>query len=736
MNDDQMPRTIRQAQPDYPVESARTNSGSDRYIPAQQQSQDGSEIDIFQLFGALWQGKWVILVASFIALIVGGYYAFAVAVPEYSATARLALQSRGQQVVDLESVMSGVSTEQAAINTELEVIASRGLLEQLVTDLDLISDPEFNATLRAPSALSRESIVGLIKKYLPISFSEDVPPTPEEIRILTVDAVRKAINVTSQPKTYLLNIGVRSQNRVKSSEMANRLAQIYLDDQIAIKFSATEYAVDWLSGRVTDLELELKLKEDEIKDLRAETELVSLEGLEALNVRAKNTRDRLSEAQNAVLAANQQVDRLTDLASRNDVDEILAAVNDPSLSRVAEAAQNGNAAARRLFFSNFEALIDREKLRLERELSQKDALQTSYDRILQQVEEQNADLLKLNQLRREADATRVLYETFLTRLKETSVQIGLQQADSRILSLATPGVMVAPRRSFILVASLALGLLFGAAIVIRRQFSHDGFRTAEDLEKATGYTVLGQIPVMPIRRRGRLIDYIRTKTTSASAEAVRNLRTSILLSNIDAPPKVIMMTSSVPGEGKTTQAISLSHNLSGLGKKVLLAEGDIRRRTFRQYFDNKPPGSLISVVTGDQELKDAVLHDAELGIDVLMGDKSSGNAADLFSSDKFRTFLEKARAEYDFIIIDVPPVMVVPDSRVIGQNVDAIVYVVKWDQTSKTLVQDGLRQFSSIGLRVAGVVLSQIDARGMKRYGYGGKYGGYSTYGQGYYDVQ
>ena len=735
MNDSPRSRLTPIAQPAAFVETGPPKARIEGPVPARPPADQGDEIDLLQLFGVLWRGKWVILFAAILVLVSGGYYAFAIAVPQYSATARLALQARDQQIVNLESVMSGVSTEQSAINTELEVIRSRGLLERLVTDMDLVQDPEFNATLRKPAALSRENLVNLVAPVLSISLPEEPVPTHEEIKIGTAQAVRGAISVSSQRNTYLLDIKVTSEGRQKSAEMANRLAQIYLDDQIEIKFSATEYAVDWLSGRVTDLELELKQKDDAIKDLRAETELVSLEALEALNLRAKDIRERLSEAQIAVALANEKVDRLGELAETEDIDAILLALPDPSLLTISDAAQGGDGAAKRTFFERFNSLFERTRVNADRVIQQRDALKASYERIQEQIAMQNVDLVKLNQLTREAEATRVLYETFLTRLKETSVQIGLQQADSRILSLATPGQQVAPRRSMVLALSLILGGMLGAGIVLLRHVLHNGFRTAEDLEQLTGYAVLGQIPKIPIRRRDRLISYIRSKTTSASAEAVRNLRTSILMSNIDNPPKVIMSTSSIPGEGKTTQAIALAHNLSGLGKKVLLVEGDIRRRTFTEYFDKDPPGSLISVVSGEQPLAEAVLRDTDLGADVLMGDKSSINAVDLFSSEKFHAFIETARVAYDFVIIDTPPVLVVSDSRVIGQSVDAIIYAVKWDSTSQSLVKDGLRQFSSIGLPVAGLVLSQIDPRGMKRYGYGGNYGGYSSYGRGYYDA-
>jgi Mrp family chromosome partitioning ATPase len=145
----------------------------------------------------------------------------------------------------------------------------------------------------------------------------------------------------------------------------------------------------------------------------------------------------------------------------------------------------------------------------------------------------------------------------------------------------------------------------------------------------------------------------------------------------------------------------------------------------------------LTALSGETPLEDVVFHDEKLGADVLMGEKTHVNAADVFSSDKFHSFLNEARKAYDFIVIDTPPVLVVPDARVIGQSVDAILYSVHWDSTSKAQVAEGLRQFANVNLRVTGLVLAQIDPKRMKRYGYGyGRYGAYSQYGygRGYYD--
>ncbi len=441
---------------------------------------------------------------------------------------------------------------------------------------------------------------------------------------------------------------------------------------------------------------------------------------------------RVGEGAEARLGALQQ------LQASGDVDAMQATFSDPVLRRLYNDLASGGQQTRDLFDDRFSLLIQREANDTQRAVAQAVSLETSYENLQEEIASKTQDLVEVQQAEREVQATRVLYETFLARLKETTVQRGLQEADARVLSPSINGRYVEPRKSRILALSLILGGMIGVAIVLLQQFLHNGFRTAEDLERHTGISVMGQIPRIPISKRESLVPYLKSKPTSAASEAIRNLRTSVLLSNIDSPPKVIMSTSSIPGEGKTTQAISLATNFAGLGKSVLLIECDIRRRTFTRYFKNVPDGGIVTALARERPLNEIVFHDPELDVDVLMGEKSAVNAADLFSSDRFHEFIRNARNSYDIVLIDTPPVLVVPDARVIGQSVDAILYSVAWDRTAKGQIDEGIRQLATAKLKITGFVLSQIDPKGMARYGYGGRYsayGAYAKYGKHYYDT-
>lgn len=294
--------------------------------------------------------------------------------------------------------------------------------------------------------------------------------------------------------------------------------------------------------------------------------------------------------------------------------------------------------------------------------------------------------------------------------------------------------MVEPRKSRILIMSSFVGFVLGLTIVLIRQYIHSGFRTSDDLEKRIGVPVIGQIPKFGLKKRSNLLPFLLDNPTSAPVEAYRNLRTSILMASPDLTPKIILSTSSVPGEGKTTNSLALAHNFSGLGRRVLLIECDIRRQTLFEYFDvERGSKGLLSAMTGGSSFSEIVFHEEKMGFDILLGENSSANAADIFSSKTFKDFLDKISANYDHIILDSPPVLVVPDARILSQYVDTVVFNVAWNRTSAAQVAESMRLLSSVNAPVAGIILGQIDSSGMQKYGYGDRYGAYSQYGKDYY---
>lgn len=682
------------------------------------------ELDLIQFFGTVWRGKWLILLCIVIAVLAAGYYAFGIAVPRYTSNTVVALESRDSQVIDFEGVVSGLSADKATVNTEVEVLRARILFGKLAEQLSLQADPEFNPYLRpavpwSPGAILRR--LGLV--------SPPPPPNQKTVRDAVIDELLMFIKISNVRDSYVFHIRVTTEDPEKSALIADTLANLYINDQVVTKFQATEKATEWLTDRVTELKAELQVAETAVKEYNTTTSLIGPEALAALNRQLKDLRSRLETDRRTQADLDDRLARIEAGRATGDIEAIIIAAEDPALTAVAGRIGAGDETARPVFDNRLSVLVERFVSERTRLVPQIAGLAASVDEQKIRVEAQSADLVKLQQLEREAAASGLIYEYFLGRLKETSVQQGIQQADSRVLSNAVVATTSSwPNKRMMLAASALVGAIVGVLLVLFRELRQSGFRSAEDLEAATGVTVIGQIPRAPNAKRKKVLDYIATKPTSALVEAVRNLRTSILLSNVDKPPQVIMMTSSVPGEGKTTQTLALAHNLAGLGRRVLVIEGDIRRRTFGEYFDLEGRKGLLSAVAGDAEVEDIVWRSEQLSVDILIGEKGAVNAADFFSSAKFSKFIDGLRQTYDVILIDTPAVLVVPDARVIAQLSDAVIYVVHWDKTSRTLVEQGLHAFNTVNVPVTGLVLSQVDPKGMKRYGEA-----YAAYGSKYY---
>ena len=683
-------------------------------------------IDLGAMFGALWRGKLFIALAVLISVFIGGYYAYIAATPMYRSTAVVMLNNREEQVVDIGNVLGGLGSDADVVNTEVEILKSRSLLGKVVDDLELIDDPEFNTALRPLGSFSR--IKSQVKELL-LPSSEIAGPSDARQKQATIDALLASLNIRNVPQSLVFQVTVETTSAEKSARIADTLVDLYILNQLEVKFEATEQATSWLTERVTDLQVELEEAEEKVKDFRASTSLVSQERLAGLEVQVKDTRERIENIQTnqetlkarlASLRAADTPEAKVEITGDRQLQGLLPRIENPAVAETFE--RRG---------SQIEAQIQADIARDEAQIA---SLQGSLATLEQQIDQQSEDLIELQQLTREAEANRLLYEYFLARLKETSAQQGVQQADSRMISPAVvPPQAATPRKSLILAVSAILGLMLGAAFVLVREVRNRAFRNATQLETATGYATIGQLPLIPAKRRKDAITYLKEKPSSAASEAIRNLRTSVMLSDVDKPPKIIMTSSAVSGEGKTTVALSLALNFSLMGKQVLLIEGDIRRRVFGQYLQKDQTEGIVSVLTGAKKFDDVVIHSDLIGADVLLGDKGQSNAADIFSSKRFASLLEELRVRYDVIIVDTPPVLIVPDARVISQNVDATIFVVKWDSTEKEQVIGALREFESVGQPVSGLVLNQISPHGMRRYGYGNSYGPYSAYGSKYY---
>ncbi len=367
--------------------------------------------------------------------------------------------------------------------------------------------------------------------------------------------------------------------------------------------------------------------------------------------------------------------------------------------------------------------------------------------------------VQYNILKREVETNKQLYEGLLQRLKEAGVSAGLKASNIRIVDAAEPPKKPAkPNLLLNLALAVVMGCGLGVGAAFLQEHLDNSLKTSEDVERFLGLPALALIPSVeslngrrghayglpepskllaggnhkpaasPPAPRWYRID-AEAQLPSALAEAFRSLRTSVLLSTADRPPRTLLVSSSQPSEGKTTISINLAISLAQLGHRVLLVDGDLRRPSVRKAFEIENSLGLVSFLTGQQEWRAAVHPTGSAGLDALVCGPVPPNPAELLSSERMRALLEEAKAEYHFVVVDSPPLLNVADSRILATLVEGVVLVVRGGVTPRELAQRAQAYARDVGANLIGVVLNNLDVHGSDDYYY--RYYHYGYYSSG-----
>ncbi len=342
----------------------------------------------------------------------------------------------------------------------------------------------------------------------------------------------------------------------------------------------------------------------------------------------------------------------------------------------------------------------------------------------------NRKEFQLSQLERDADSNRQMYDMFLKRAKETNISSNLQSAIARVVDAAVqPRAPVKPKQSLIISAALVLGLLLGVMVSLLLDLLDNTVKTTEDLENKLKEPVLTTLP------RLRRAEIARTSSgrllldnpKSLYSEAIRTARTGVLLSAIDMPKHILLVTSSVPEEGKSTFSINLAAALAQT-QRTLLIDADMRRPAVSGVL-RLPQGAkgLSNLVSGTGTPAECIhaLQGSQLAI--MPAGTIPPNPLELLLSQRFKNVLEQLSAQYDVVVIDSPPVELVSDALVLGGLATGVLYVVKAVATPYQLARKGLQRLRRSNARILGVVLNQLDFETAEKY-----YGEYSGYGRRY----
>jgi Mrp family chromosome partitioning ATPase len=318
---------------------------------------------------------------------------------------------------------------------------------------------------------------------------------------------------------------------------------------------------------------------------------------------------------------------------------------------------------------------------------------------------------------------RGVYESFLSRLKQTDAQQDIQNADAKVISPATiPLKPASPSWTLAAIAALLFAAFASGAAIILREFLDRGVRTPEDVEKVVGMPV---ISVVPRLLEGDPASYVVKRPLSDFAEAIRNLRTSVFVSRNGSPPKIVAMTSALPHEGKTTTTLALGRQAAESGSRVVIVDADLRQRSLTRHLHTPVRNGLVELLYGSAPLSSCLYRDPLSNAMILpIAEGNMGERDIFFSHDLGRAF-EKLRKEFDIVLVDTAPLLPLAEPRLVASHTDSIVMVTRWHKTSRSALQEAARLVRTLDVPVAGIALTCADMKLLDSFGYSAR-----SYGQ------
>ncbi len=676
--------------------------------------------------------------------------------PIFAGTSSVMIDTRKTRYLDLKEVITTSQPQMTTVLSEVEVIRSRNVAQRVADSLDLYADPEFNPSLRAKNAGFLTSIRTTISQFQ--IGSEKVAISEEErqhrMRIGVVSALMGRISANPVPQSLVINVSVRSEDPDKAARLTNAVAEQYVLDQLNSKFEATRSASQWLNKRLEDLRNSVVLAERAVATYRGSSGLIESKGvlpthqqLTELNTQLIQTQGRRSELQAKVarleiLIRSNRGAEAADEMIESSLIQRLREQETTLMREISDMTTRYGEMHPKMIKGNAEMLELRAKINTEisklsqgihneynvikaREAALLDRIHTLESRVV----EQNKSEVRLHELEREAQANRTLYENFLNRFKETSEQEQVQQPDARIISRAErPFSAAFPRKGMILAAVTIGALLLSAILAFVLERLDNTFRSREELEGALGLPALGLIPFVD---KKPVAQYLLDRPSSAFSESLRGLWVSLSHSDIPGSTKIVAITSSFPGEGKSMTALSLARTVAILGNRVILVDCDLRRSAVANLLAFTPKHCLDEVLEGKASLADTIVRDTASNLHILPARNVSRPPLDILSSGAMISMLEELRRSFDFVVLDCPPVMPVSEAQVLGRLADKTVFCVLWDKTPREVVLGAIRQLRDVQVDLAGAILTQVHMKKHARYGYGDighYYGRYNSY--------
>jgi polysaccharide biosynthesis transport protein len=711
-------------------------------------AQSGQTLDVVEYWRAVAKRRWSILALTLLVALLTTLVVFAIR-PTFRATATLLIEQGKTRVVSIEDVYTQGSANREYFQTQVEILKSEELARKTVQKLKLTVHPDYD-----PRQLAEARV------WLPTDlFRDEKPRSEDDILKSVVKRFRANLQIQLVRNSQLAQISFVSPDRELAAKVPNTLAELFIESDLEARVAMTQKATEWLRERMGELRTKVDAAEKALQEYREREKIVDAKSvvlsgaskqLEELTRGLVEARAKRAESESAY----QQVQQMKS-GKAGSYESIPAVIRHPLVQkmkevesdaerRLSEAAKRYGPEHPRMVQSKAELDAAKENTRrqvdfvvagLAREYEAARANEQAVERALSQskadIQGLNRKEFQLGVLEREAAQNRNLYDMFVSRLKETSVGSDVQSTIARLIDPATiPNEAYAPKKAQIVGIASALALVLAAMLALLLDRLNNTLNSTSAVEQRLGVSALGVLQKIQKKgggKKGFLSELaFFNDTQSVFAEAVRTVRTSVLMSALDEQHKVVVVTSSVPEEGKTTLSFNLACAL-GQVKKVLLIDADLRRPKVGRLVgrDSKAPG-LADLVAGQAQVSQCVFFNEAAGIHILPAGTVPPNPLELLSSRRFEEVVNKLKDAFDIVVLDSAPLQLVSDSLVLAQHAHALIYVVKADATPYQVAQNGIKRLRRVNAPILGVVLNQLDIEKAEKYY--GEYSGYRSY--------
>ena len=713
--------------------------------------------------------RWKVAAAAPFSLTILALIYVLTATTLYTATSTVLVDPRRTTAIESNQAamsMSNFGTDDATIESETLLIQSIAILQRVVEKLKLTDDPEFVPT---------PGLLDPIKRLFSIfSSSPAAGANPEDAaKARSVEILQRRMKVTRQGTTFLVDINISSESPRKAAVIANAVAEGYFEEQVRAKSEATRIASSWLNGQIDGLKSRVVAAERAVEDFRSANNLTVSQGVTVNDQQITDLNNQLVAARVQTAEARAKFDQAEQLTkSGGDPGGFNAAISSDIVSKLraqyADIAKNeadlsSKYGARHPLVANVRAqrrdtqrLINEEIQRILQSTrrdydvarSREASLQRSFDQLQGVSNTSGQAQVRLRELQREAEANRTLYESYLARYKETTAQESLEMPDSHVVTKASIPIGPSwPKTWFVLGLALTLGLGVGCVVAFLADYLDQRVKTLEQAEQISGVPALAAVPLISAgelagrAKRGRselgrydpkttkllppalqppLMRYAIDAPGTFFAEAIRAIRLALQRTMRAQPVKVVLITSALDSEGKTTLAANLAQSIATLGIRTLLIDGDLRNPQLTRALCPRADAGLLDVALGRIAPERAILVDHSTGLSILPSTavKQADIITELMFSERIVDVLDHLRHRYELVIIDSPPLVPLVDGRALAELADRIILALAWDQTPGEVLAHTINLLEPVYDRILGTALTRVDLSRLRFYDY------------------